>query len=549
MLAALCLALVFALSLSSYLTLCVTSVGISTRAIMLARGSELAEAGIEEGLYALNNSDWSSPVWTVSGTTATASLTMTAGGLAATSTTPTALNYGNGMNGTVTVTVTNYTATASSTPAPTISAQSSMTMPSYNGLTTLPTISQSVTYSAGSSALTGAAPMFVNAVVATAGAVKFKVAGTVDSYNSNPAITALVNTVTYTICTPGTGNWTAIGAANNNAGTSFVATGPGTGTGTAYVAYAAAIAGYSGVVTSQDVTVSTATVRLNDVTIHGYAVGYDHSSPGTTNWLSYGSSGMLVGPHTAVGTSIDSARIVTEALPYQPVFLERPTSGPPYSTATSLTGAVSTDGSTLNRGSSTVGGTTIGSAGATLPAVYLAGNGITLGSNQIVTVNGPVVIITYGGLTTSFNGGFVLNTPQASLQIFDEYGNVSLAGSTGITYSPAYALANPTQVLPKKVAIIATNNNFSTATISTTASFYGVIYTPYMPITVSSSSTFYGSIVGETVTFSGSPTIHYDLALRAPMPSFSSGIPLQSGAAFDYLSAPLSFGSMLASTQ
>jgi hypothetical protein len=47
------------------------------------------------------------------------------------------------------------------------------------------------------------------------------------------AATALVSGQTYKIATVGTTNFTLVGAANNNIGTSFVATGPATGTGTA----------------------------------------------------------------------------------------------------------------------------------------------------------------------------------------------------------------------------------------------------------------------------------------------------------------------------
>lgn len=55
-----------------------------------------------------------------------------------------------------------------------------------------------------------------------------------DGYNTNGPIaaTAMVAGITYVIKVPGTTVWTNFGAANNLAGTVFVATGPGTGTGT-----------------------------------------------------------------------------------------------------------------------------------------------------------------------------------------------------------------------------------------------------------------------------------------------------------------------------
>lgn len=51
---------------------------------------------------------------------------------------------------------------------------------------------------------------------------------------SSVAATALVAGRTYVIVEPGTTDFTLIGAANNNIGTSFIATGAGAGTGTAY---------------------------------------------------------------------------------------------------------------------------------------------------------------------------------------------------------------------------------------------------------------------------------------------------------------------------
>ncbi|HEY1793302.1 MAG TPA: hypothetical protein VGG34_10315 [Opitutaceae bacterium] len=577
MLAALCLAAVFAISLTSYLTMCYTSLSVSTRNLMFNRGAELAEAGAEFGLYALNygantgssTSQWSSPTWTTSGTTATANLTMTSSGLVATSSATSPLNYGNGMNGTVTVTVTNYNATSGSNPGPTVTSQSLLTMPGFAGSTSDPQVSQSVTYSPSSSTLTGSAPLFVNAVAGTfgdaptMGRVRFQSAGTVDSYNSNPAATALVSGQSYSICTPGNTNWTLVGAANNLAGTVFTASRAGTGTGTAYTAYTAyatrhGIAGSSANIVSMDNDSTTATVKLNDATVYGYAVGYDYQSPATTNWFSYGTTGRIVSYSDSASTYIDSSRLITEPAPYQPIYLELPTSGYPYSSASStLPVTVSTSGSPyyntyLNKGSASQGGATLGATTQTSPLVYQAGYGISLGTNQIVTIEGPVVIITYGGITTTGNGGFVLDSPQASLQIFVEYGNVAIGGSTGITYSANYTAAHPTQLLPKKVAIMATTNNWSSATLSQTSPFYGVIYLPYMPVTVSmtgAAAPIYGSIVGSSVTLSASPVIHYDSALRSPMTSFIAGVPLQSGAAFDNLSTPFSFGSRVASTQ
>ena len=94
---------------------------------------------------------------------------------------------------------------------------------------------------------------------------------------------------------------------------------------------------------------------------------------------------------------------------------------------------------------------------------------------------------------------------------------------------------------------MSTNNFLFSATLAQNAPFYGVLYFPKLPINVSMTQPIYGSIVGSQVTFTSSPNIHYDLALRTPMSlTYSSTNPLPYGAAFDNLTAPAAFSNMLA---
>ncbi|HKM54492.1 MAG TPA: hypothetical protein VJY33_13865, partial [Isosphaeraceae bacterium] len=69
MLAALCLAMVFAICLSSYIALCYNSLKMSTRNLMGSHCIELAETGIERALYSQNNWDWAAP-WAVNAVSA-----------------------------------------------------------------------------------------------------------------------------------------------------------------------------------------------------------------------------------------------------------------------------------------------------------------------------------------------------------------------------------------------------------------------------------------------------------------------------------------------
>jgi hypothetical protein len=484
MLAALCLAMVFAISLSSYIALCYVSLATSTRNVANEHGLELAEAGIEQALYAANNSattGWN--VSTVGGiTTVAAQMTMTSSGLQPTSGSPTPLNFGNGAIGLVNIT---YTYQGQPTAIQSITSTAQMTLPTGTVTTgTGPTISRTLTYSAPGSA-TAAAPLFVNAVAATSGVLKFKTGGTLDSYNSGPS-------------------------------------------GGPYVNYNAGTAGYSAVVLSGDTTTGSATVRLMDADVHGYAVGYDYSSPSTSNWLSYGSTGKLVGPNTAPATSIDSSRILTSPVPYQPVYSEFLPNG-----IGNLPAANTTGGNILNKTS------TIGNAGSTTPLVYYA-SGITVGNGVTVNVVGPVVLIVYGpgfgnAVDISGTGQIVLSTTNAALTIFGNGGNVIIGGN-GITNTSA----NP---LPKRVNVLSTTSSGYTVTISQSASvnFYGVVYFPSQAITVSTNVPIFGSVVGSAVSFTAAaPVVHYDNALRSPDSD-------PRDAAFEYITAPITVNSLVAS--
>ena len=122
-----------------------------------------------------------------------------------------------------------------------------------------------------------------------------------------------------------------------------------------------------------------------------------------------------------------------------------------------------------------------------------------------------MVIVCYSDITFSQAARIQLTTPQASLQIFLEYGNLSLGGTSIVNM-------NATPARRKKVAILDTTNNWASATVSTTQPYYGVMYLPYMPITFTSwAPTIYGSIVGQSVIFDYYTSFHYDRALRSPL--------------------------------
>jgi len=157
LLAAMCFSFVMAIALASYLTLCTRTLQLSSRNVNGGHSLELAETGMEEALWAMNNSatdHWSG--WTFTGSTATKSLT--------------GFSYDNGVTGTIALTVTNYNVTNASH---TVTATGTTTM--ADGTTSSRTLSSS----------SAIAPLFVNAVAATGGNVTFSSGGSADSYDSS----------------------------------------------------------------------------------------------------------------------------------------------------------------------------------------------------------------------------------------------------------------------------------------------------------------------------------------------------------------------------
>jgi len=398
LLAALCFTLVLALVLGSYITACYRSLQMSNRNMNSGHSVELAETGMEEALWALHDGTWAG--WATNGTTATKTLS--------------GFTYDGNATGSVSITISNYTG----------GGTRSITV---TGTTTL---GDGTTSSRTLTSTSSQAALFVNAIAGTTGKVKFKSAGTVDSYDSS------INVDPNTGQTPG----------------------------------------YSAIVSSGSTSTTSNTVQMNNVQIKGYVATLS-TGP------SYSTSGKLVGPTTSASVKIDTSRETTS--PYQPLFDEITPSAPtplPSGTAT------------------------IGTAGGSTKYYYASDVDLSYGNT--LTVDGPVVIVISGHLYITdapFGGGagHIVITSNGSLEIH-------VAGDLAIDSS---GITNNTK-LPKKLSIIGTTDSWDSYEMGTNTPFYGVIYTPNTIFTISNSQTIYGSIVARSITFTLSPTFHYDLNLR-----------------------------------
>ena len=156
LLAALCFATVLALALGSYAGLCYLTLKTSNRTALSTRSIELAETGLEEALWALNNN----PTWVNWDPPTGSNETRTITGFA----------YENGISGQIKLTITNYAGTPG-TPTTIIAT----------GITT----SNDGTISRALQCVAQHASTFSNAVGATSGPVIFTASGYADSYDSS----------------------------------------------------------------------------------------------------------------------------------------------------------------------------------------------------------------------------------------------------------------------------------------------------------------------------------------------------------------------------
>jgi hypothetical protein len=252
--------------------------------------------------------------------------------------------------------------------------------------------------------------------------------------------------------------------------------------------------GYSAVVLSGATPPLYPTVLLNTAVVEGFAEGTGPNS------VSYTSTAKVVGPSTPPNTNVDPSRILTSSLPNQPLVPENLPATVPVPPVNPIVTSQS-----------------LGTPGATVPTVVYASDVSLSGSSQL-QINGPVILVVQGSLVVSGSASIVIAStqspmmggggPNVSLEVHVEHGNMDINGG---------GIVNSTMD-PERLTIIGTLPNTGTrfVTLATTTPFYGVIYFPFAALNVYNNATIYGSLVADSITFNGSPTIHYDMALRSP---------------------------------
>lgn len=274
---------------------------------------------MEDALWALNRDDWSG--WSLSGGTATK--------------TSTGFSFDGGVTGSFTVSVVGYDGSAATR---TVTATGTTTQ--TDGTTQTRTLTST----------SERASLLTNAIAATTSRVRFRSAGTVDSYDSTLG--------DYTTQTPG----------------------------------------FSAVISSGSTTTSSATVQLTNAQIKGYVATLS-TGP------SYSTGARLLGPSTPVTTKIDTSRISTS--PYQAIFDEIVPSGAgdllPSGTATIGTSGATATSIYYGTNLSLTGSQTLTVDGPV--AIVLTGDLYIANTAKIrLTTSGSLRIHVAGDVTIGGNG-------------------------------------------------------------------------------------------------------------------------------------------------
>jgi len=255
--------------------------------------------------------------------------------------------------------------------------------------------------------------------------------------------------------------------------------------------YASQTPGYSAVLAAGDK--SATAVTISGTTIQGYVAAPSSATSPYAPLASFGTNAVVKSATSPTSPKVDPGRLSRS--PFIPQFDIH--SVPQHTQIQDLTSSPWPSG-----------GLTLGTPGATTPSVYYySGNLAMSGTNEYLTIVGPVIIDVQGNLRTinSYNKITIAGTGSVEIHVS---GRLRIDSGGG-------GIDNQT-LDPKKCVLLCTatggvGHNFSTAT-----PFYGVIYMPSSstPLTVDTGVVIYGALSAQNITFSNEATLHYDTSLR-----------------------------------
>lgn len=147
--------------------------------------------------------------------------------------------------------------------------------------------------------------------------------------------------------------------------------------------------------------------------------------------------------------------------------------------------------------------------GGGTPISFVSGTTLTSGTYRAssinltggtATINGNVILYVTGDMKLSGSAQIVISA-GSSLTVYVS-GSISIGGG---------GMVNQT-LNPHSLTVYGTSTCTS-ATFSGNSVLYGAIYTPKATTSVSGCTSFYGSVIGGSVSISGGTAVHYDESL------------------------------------
>jgi hypothetical protein len=461
-LVALCLTIVLGVVVAGYVAVCARTMEMSNRSFCTTSSVHLAEIGMEEALWSLDQA-LNTPGYTWSGWTPLSSNTITR------TLPPFAINIG--ISGTVSITVDNYNTTDPFNTPPTITATATLTMP--DGIPIQKQLVATVKPAALFSNAVGAVDLTLNPSVYFASSSS--PGGTVDSYDSSST-------------------------RNNGIYTPFPFAPPSI---------------YPDNVNRSDLAIiSGSYLTIKNAVILGYAT--TANSTGAISFTSGTVTSLTPTGDTSTSPPIDYSRISNNANQYAFDIVEPTGAGTTAIDASDLIsktsgGQLGTPGALTPSIYHVTGNLTLsGSDILTINGPVIINVSSNPGNPCNLTIQGSAKIVVSEGHNPDLS---VNHDLDGSAQIYVT-GNLDIEGG---------GIDNQTQ-RPRKLAIFCTKISGS-AILNWNATdanpFYGAVYVPYSPLSIGSESgppnydmTIHGALVGQSVTFNDKPTIHYDRDLR-----------------------------------
>ena len=143
---------------------------------------------------------------------------------------------------------------------------------------------------------------------------------------------------------------------------------------------------------------------------------------------------------------------------------------------------------------------------------------LTLEADTQVVIQGPATVVI----------GSVLVNPGAELSFDTSGGRVDLYVTDALAVQATAALTT-SSIDPSQVSIQVPGTTVDPVLLAASSSFYGVVYAPEAAISLDSAFKLFGSVVGDSVTFSGASELHFDnylaeVAAETALPSLVAWI-------------------------